>query len=90
ATTRPNGSGQLEIPSYGATASSSSSTSSRTVEGTVSPSSASEPRLDKVGPVARRNTDAWMDISAWVLVVFGMFVMVIATTMTVKKMLSAV
>ncbi|KAF8938030.1 hypothetical protein BGZ58_001712 [Dissophora ornata] len=69
-----------QVTSYGATSPTLSSTSSADTGSTIATSIR---RSSKGG----RKTELWMDIGAGVLLVFGVFVMVISTTITLRKML---
>ncbi|KAF9961327.1 hypothetical protein BGZ65_010887, partial [Modicella reniformis] len=88
------------IVSYGAISQSSSpspftsttsfSSGTLPVSTTSSESRVSGTKTRRIGQSStRRTTDLRMDIGAGILVIFGVFVMVVATTMTLKKMLSA-
>ncbi|KAI1314553.1 hypothetical protein EDD11_001982 [Mortierella claussenii] len=69
--------------SYGAVSPSTSSTSADTLPaGAIAPAR----RSTKGG----RKTELWLDIAAGVLVLFGVFVMLISTTITLRKMFEAV
>ncbi|KAF9583650.1 hypothetical protein BGW38_008946 [Lunasporangiospora selenospora] len=57
-----------------------------------STSSASSAGSNTISPISgqgssRRKTELWLDVSAVVLLVFGTFVMVVATTITLRRML---
>ncbi|KAF9991709.1 hypothetical protein BGZ80_005833 [Entomortierella chlamydospora] len=80
--------------SYGAISSSSSSSSSssgtlpQTIDNAESPAAIAAVAR-KRPPTKERKTELWLDIGAGVLLVFGIFVMIISTTQTLKKMFAS-
>ncbi|KAF9355193.1 hypothetical protein BGX26_006873 [Mortierella sp. AD094] len=73
--------------SYGATSDSSSSSSSGSLsQTTYNDESPTAVVTRKRSSTKGRKTELWLDICAGVLLVFGIFVMIISTTLTLKKM----
>ncbi|KAI7832698.1 transmembrane amino acid transporter protein-domain-containing protein [Gamsiella multidivaricata] len=75
------------VASYGATDSSSSSASASSQEDLLATAAHMRQGYTNNGS---EKTDLWLDIGSGVLLVFGVFVMVISTSLTLKKMLGAV
>ncbi|KAF9434811.1 hypothetical protein BGZ76_007380 [Entomortierella beljakovae] len=71
--------------SYGATAGSDSGSTSSS-SSTTSSSSSTTSSTWRIAPKERK-TELWLDIGSGILFVFGVFVMMISTTLTLKKML---